>query len=98
MKVLVLVLPRGTELHAVPDANVLPRCGVQEERVPDRRGGTPASTSDDRASPEWQAGRSPTSLRRDEGAAAGFYLIEARDLNDAIQVAAKIPPAARGKR
>jgi hypothetical protein len=24
---------------------------------------------------------------------AGFYLIEARDLNDAIQVAAKIPPA-----
>jgi hypothetical protein len=27
---------------------------------------------------------------------AGFYLIEARDLNDAIQVAAKIPPARRG--
>ena len=24
---------------------------------------------------------------------AGFYLIEARDLNDAIQVASKIPPA-----
>jgi hypothetical protein len=27
---------------------------------------------------------------------AGFYLIEARDLNDAIQVAAKIPPARTG--
>src|SRR4030095_7596204 len=27
---------------------------------------------------------------------AGFYLIDARDLNDAIQVAAKIPPARRG--
>jgi hypothetical protein len=27
---------------------------------------------------------------------AGFYLIEARDLNDAIQVAAKIPPARAG--
>ena len=27
---------------------------------------------------------------------AGFYLIEARDLNDAIQVAAKIPPARDG--
>ena len=27
---------------------------------------------------------------------AGFYLIEARDLNDAIQVAAKIPPARLG--
>jgi hypothetical protein len=27
---------------------------------------------------------------------AGFYLIEARDLNDAIQVAAKIPPAKVG--
>ena len=27
---------------------------------------------------------------------AGFYLIEARDLNDAIQAAAKIPPAREG--
>jgi hypothetical protein len=27
---------------------------------------------------------------------AGFYLIEARDLNDAIQVAARIPPAREG--
>ena len=27
---------------------------------------------------------------------AGFYLIEARDLNDAIQAAAKIPPARTG--
>jgi hypothetical protein len=27
---------------------------------------------------------------------AGFYLIEARDLNDAIQIAAKIPPAREG--
>jgi hypothetical protein len=27
---------------------------------------------------------------------AGFYLIEARDLNDAIQAASKIPPAREG--
>jgi len=27
---------------------------------------------------------------------SGFYLIEARDLNEAIQVAAKIPPAREG--
>jgi hypothetical protein len=27
---------------------------------------------------------------------AGFYLIEARDLNDALQVAARIPPAKHG--
>jgi hypothetical protein len=27
---------------------------------------------------------------------AGFYLIDAKDLNDAIQVAAKIPPAREG--
>jgi hypothetical protein len=27
---------------------------------------------------------------------AGFYLIEARDLNDAIQIAATIPPAREG--
>ena len=29
-------------------------------------------------------------------ALAGFYLIEARDLNEAIQIAAKIPPAKYG--
>ena len=27
---------------------------------------------------------------------AGFYMIEARDLNEAIQIASKIPPAAIG--
>lgn len=27
---------------------------------------------------------------------AGFYLVEARDLNDAIHIAAKIPPAREG--
>jgi hypothetical protein len=27
---------------------------------------------------------------------AGFYLVEARDLNEAIQLAAKIPPAGEG--
>jgi hypothetical protein len=29
-------------------------------------------------------------------ALAGFYLLEARDLNEAIQLAAKIPPAREG--
>ena len=29
-------------------------------------------------------------------ALAGFYLVEARDLNEAIQIAARIPPAAVG--
>ena len=29
-------------------------------------------------------------------ALAGFYMIEARDLNEAIQIAARIPPAAVG--
>jgi hypothetical protein len=27
---------------------------------------------------------------------AGFYLVEARDLNEALQIAAKIPPAREG--
>ena len=27
---------------------------------------------------------------------AGFYLVDARDLNDAIQIASKIPPAREG--
>ena len=36
------------------------------------------------------------SLRGNQGALAGFYLIEARDLNEAIQLASKIPPAKFG--
>jgi hypothetical protein len=34
--------------------------------------------------------------RLPEKRAAGFYLLEVRDLNDAIQMAAKIPPAREG--
>ena len=35
-------------------------------------------------------------LRRNEGQLAGFYLIDAKDLDDAIEMAAKIPPARVG--
>ena len=35
-------------------------------------------------------------LGRDQGATRGYYLIEARDLNEAIQVAARIPGARFG--
>jgi hypothetical protein len=43
-----------------------------------------------------QAVRVRRAVRRDQGAARGFYLIEARDLNEAIQLASKIPPAKVG--
>lgn len=35
-------------------------------------------------------------IRGDEGAVGGCYLTEPRDLNEAIQIAAKIPPAEVG--
>jgi len=36
--------------------------------------------------------RSPTVPLPDEGTAGGFYFVEARDLNEAIQIAASFPP------
>ena len=35
-------------------------------------------------------------LRKPRSSSPGFYLIDARDLNEAIQLASKIPPARVG--
>src|SRR5262249_8731189 len=42
---------------------------------------------------QWQALHHRRALRRDQGTAAGYYLVEARDREEAIGIAAKIPGA-----
>ena len=60
-------------------------------------GGRPiCSDGHDRAGPEGKLSATDGPFAETKEQLAGFYLIEARDLNDAIQAAAKIPPAREG--
>jgi hypothetical protein len=98
MKYLCLVYLDEREPHSVPDSECVSfdealrrngRCLASEALEPVRtaatvrvRGGKVSVTDGPFAETKEQL--------------AGFYLIDARDLNDAIQVAAKIPPARVG--
>jgi hypothetical protein len=98
MKYLCLVYMEADKLHAVPDRE----CVAFGEGL--RNGGHML------AAEALQAIDTATTVRVRNGKVsvtdgpfaetkeqlAGFYLIDARDLNDAIQVAAKIPPAREG--
>jgi hypothetical protein len=98
MKYLCLVYLEKEKLHAVPDRECV-ECGASF-----RKGGTLI------AAEALQSVETATTVRVRNGRLsivdgpfaetkeqlAGFYLIEARDLNDAIQAAAKIPPAREG--
>ncbi|MEO7189563.1 MAG: YciI family protein [Vicinamibacterales bacterium] len=98
MKYLCLVYLDEQKLHAVPDAE----CQACGDGL--RAGGVLV------AAEALQPVASATTVRIRNGQLsvtdgpfaetkeqlAGFYLIEARDLNDAIQIAAKIPPAREG--
>ena len=98
MKYLCLVYLDEQKLHAVPDRECL-ACGeglkerglliaaealepVQTAATVRIRNGTVSVTDGPFAETKEQL--------------AGFYLIDARDLNEAIQIAAKIPPAREG--
>jgi hypothetical protein len=76
----------------------VPRAGrIPGEWTPDRRGSAPAHR--DRGDGARRNGKlsitdGPFAETKEQ--LAGFYLLEARDLNDAIQMAAKIPPAREG--
>jgi hypothetical protein len=98
MKYLCLVYLEPDKLHAVPDRE----CMTSGEGL--RKSGFLV------AAEALQPTRTAATVRVRNGAVsitdgpfaetkeqlAGFYLIEARDLNEAIQVAAKIPPAREG--
>jgi hypothetical protein len=98
MKYLCLVYLEEQKLHAVPDSECLV-CGegfrqrgllVAAEALQPVETATTVRVRNGRVS----ITDGPFAETKEQ--LAGFYLIEARDLNDAIQVASKIPPAREG--
>jgi hypothetical protein len=98
MKYLCLVYLEGAKLHAVPDKECL-ACGdgfrtrgllLAAEAL------QPIETATTVRVRNGQLSVTDGPFAETKEQLAGFYLIEARDLNDAIQIAAKIPPAREG--
>jgi hypothetical protein len=98
MKYLCLVYLEGNKLHAVPDRECktcgdgLRETGVLLAAEALQPVGTAATVRVRNGNVSVTDG--PFAETKEQ--LAGFYLIDARDLNDAIQVAAKIPPAREG--
>ena len=98
MKYLCLVYMEEQKLHAVPDRECV-ACG---EGL--RKGGQliaaealqPIETATTVRVRNGKVSVTDGPFAETKEQLAGFYLIEARDLNDAIQVAARIPPAREG--
>ena len=98
MKYLCLVYLEEQKLHAVPDSECM-ACGtgfrtsgvlVAAEALQPVETATTVRVRNGRVS----ITDGPFAETKEK--LAGFYLIEAADLNDAIQVASKIPPAREG--
>jgi hypothetical protein len=98
MKYLCLVYGDEHELHTVPDRECLAydealrlggRCLASEALESSRTAATVRMRNGKTSVTDGPFAESKEQL-------AGFYLIEARDLNEAIQVASRIPPARVG--
>jgi hypothetical protein len=98
MKYLCLVYLEGQKLHAVPDSECM-ACGagfrksgllIAAEALQPIETATTVRVRNGKVS----ITDGPFAETKEQ--LSGFYLIEARDLNDAIQVASKIPPAREG--
>ena len=98
MKYLCLVYLESQKLHAVPDTE----CFASGERL--RNSGSllaaealqPVDTATTVRVRNGRLSITDGPFAETKEQLAGFYLVEARDLNDAIQIAAKIPPAREG--
>jgi hypothetical protein len=98
MKYLCLVYLERDKLHAVPD----PECAAYGDGL--RRNGywlaaealQPVATATTVRVRNGKVSVTDGPFAETKEQLAGFYLIDARDLNEAIQVAAKIPPARVG--
>jgi hypothetical protein len=98
MKYLCLVYLEGQKLHAVPDRECA-ACGAglrQNGSLIAAEALQPVETATTVRVRHGQLSVTDGPFAETKEQLAGFYLIEARDLNDAIQVAAKIPPAREG--
>ena len=98
MKYLCLVYMEEQKLHAVPDRECL-ACGEglrQNGLLIAAEALQPVETATTVRVRNGKVSITDGPFAETKEQLAGFYLIEARDLNDAIQVASKIPPAREG--
>lgn len=98
MKYLCLVYLEGEKLHAVPDKECL-ACGNglrQSGVLVAAEALQPVETASTVRIRNGRMSVTDGPFAETKEQLAGFYLVEARDLNEAIQVAAKIPPAREG--
>jgi hypothetical protein len=98
MKYLCLVYMEQQKLHAVPDRECA-ACGEglrQSGKLIAAEALQPTETATTVRVRSGKMSVTDGPFAETKEQLAGFYLIEARDLNDAIQVAAKIPPAREG--
>jgi hypothetical protein len=98
MKYLCLVYLEEQKLHAVPDRECA-NCGAgfrERGLLVAAEALQPVDTATTVRVRNGQVSVTDGPFAETKEQLAGFYLIEARDLNDAIQVAAKIPPAREG--
>ena len=98
MKYLCLVYLEESKLHAVPDQE----CAAFGTRLRERgslvaaQALQPIETATTVRVRNGKLSVTDGPFAETKEQLAGFYLIDARDLNEAIQVAAKIPPAREG--
>ena len=98
MKYLCLVYMETDKLHAVPDKECV-ACGAglrQSGLLLAAEALQPVETATTVRVRNGRVSVTDGPFAETKEQLAGFYLIDARDLNDAIQVAAKIPPAREG--
>jgi hypothetical protein len=98
MKYLCLVYMEQQKLHAVPDRECV-ACGEglrQSGKLIAAEALQPTETATTVRVRSGKMSVTDGPFAETKEQLAGFYVIEARDLNDAIQVAAKIPPAREG--
>ena len=98
MKYACLVYLADDKLHSVPDSECL-ACGEGLRQSGQMLGGEALQPTESATTVRIRNGKlavtdGPFAETKEQ--LAGFYLIEARDLNEAIQIAAKIPPARTG--
>ena len=98
MKYLCLVYLEGSKLHAVADRECM-ACGDSLRQSGKLLAAEPLYPVETATTVRIRNGTMTVTdgpFAETKEQLAGFYLIDARDLNDAIQVAAKIPPAREG--
>src|SRR6266852_7638774 len=98
MKYLCLVYLEEQKLHAVPDSECI-ACGAgfrERGLLVAAEALQPVDTATTVRVRNGKLSITDGPFAETKEQLAGFYLLEARDLNDAIQMAAKIPPAREG--